>query len=103
MAKDTCSHCGARFGIKGSVGTLDDHVTAFHPDGSVAVRVSAPEPEASEPTGLEALNALRTRAKELGLPATGSKAALEAAIDAEEDRLAGPKTTHGFGGSETRP
>lgn len=40
------------------------------------------------PTGLDHHRALKARAKELGLPATGSAAVLEAAIAAEEKRLA---------------
>jgi hypothetical protein len=40
------------------------------------------------PSGLEHNRALKARAKELGLPATGSNTDLEAAIAVEEERLA---------------
>jgi hypothetical protein len=40
------------------------------------------------PSGLDHYRALKARAKEIGLPATGSSADLEAAIAAEEKRLA---------------
>lgn len=59
-----------------------------HPDVRSADKTPAASRSRTAPTGLGRYAALKARAKELGLPATGKADELEAAIAAEEARLA---------------
>jgi hypothetical protein len=68
----------------------DPHVTAYAAPPEVSARnVAATDPapaRAHSTSGLDAIKALRDRAKELGIPATGKAPALTAAIAAAEKR-----------------
>jgi hypothetical protein len=66
---------------------------ASHPDiRAVGASGTKQSPPKKAPTALAEFAAIKARAKELGLPATGKKADLEGAIKAEEQRLAGVVT-----------
>lgn len=97
MANDSCPHCGARFDVPGASGTLAAHLEAFHPVGPPAARVSVPRPSAktasAKPAAFAEFDAIKARAKELGIPVKGKRVELEAAIAAEEARVAAATAT----------
>jgi hypothetical protein len=68
-----------------SVSTPEEVGTMFEPEA-----VASPQARLHSTSGLTAIKALRTRAKELGIPTTGKAAELTAAITAAEKRPASP-------------
>lgn len=62
MADSKCKQCGARFDVPGAVGSLDEHMTSFHPGVSKSAKAKSQD----DPTPQEAIDALEAAVSRIG-------------------------------------
>lgn len=94
MSDTKCDRCGARFGVPGAVGTLDQHMANFHPDAASPAQLQRAEkqgdtgerPATSAEGGLTTLPSATTT--ETPTETTPSEKALDKMTTAELEAVA---------------